>query len=748
MELQRIGRYDIKLLIGQGGMSSVYLGYDPRSQREVAIKILPPYYMHSTKFRERFEREALMIALLEHPAIVPVYDMGEEDGQPYIVMRYMSGGSLGDKLKKGPIPLRDCMEMYLRLAPALDTAHARGVTHRDVKPDNLLFDKYDNVFLSDFGLARLRETIGFANISDGSILGTPAYMSPEQIQGDREIDGRSDIYSMGIVLYQMLCGTVPFSGTTAASIMMMHLVNPVPQISEQNKTLPTAIQTVLDIAMAKDPDDRYQSAGDFAKALQAVTTGVHKKITLQNTAGTATKRPVDRSTLIIPAKKATSTTRKGAGTTGKPLEMNGSKAPIPGETNGARKTTAPEVVSDRPRGEKSLAPSTSQPDPLQKPPRTIPWRGLLVGFIVILVLSLTLILGSLDVFPFSLLTSSSNPPNNSLVQKNPTIKASGTEASSSLTPVILGQADKLAFVKSSDIWTSDLDGSDLVRLTTDGAKKSNLHWSPDGQSVIYSSANCINLVGLLTRQVLTLTCFTGIPSISAFDISPDGQKVALGLAQTDLYLLPYTQLFNLRQASLPSDIHALAQCSFYAPYNTREALKAVKWSLTEDRLAMLLSSTVDGVYRDEINILDFSQCTASPLMVKEILPTYFLFTLQGYYDHPEITSLSWNGNDQLLLNGYVNNEGFGDLQLYNLDQNQSRELVPNGSCCYRDAHWSPDGTYLFYSYQPEAGGEISLYYTPSSKLSQSGGSMVSLALPAGFLTSGLETLQPALRTAH
>ena len=748
MELQRIGRYDIKLLIGQGGMSSVYLGYDPRSQREVAIKILPPYYMHSTKFRERFEREALMIALLEHPAIVPVYDMGEEDGQPYIVMRYMSGGSLGDKLKKGPIPLRDCMEMYLRLAPALDTAHARGVTHRDVKPDNLLFDKYDNVFLSDFGLARLRETIGFANISDGSILGTPAYMSPEQIQGDREIDGRSDIYSMGIVLYQMLCGTVPFSGTTAASIMMMHLVNPVPQISEQNKTLPTAIQTVLDIAMAKDPDDRYQSAGDFAKALQAVTTGVHKKITLQNTAGTATQRPVDRSTLIIPAKKATGITRKGAGTAAKPSEVNGSKAPITGETNGVRKMTAPEVVSDRPRGEKSLAPSTSQPDPLQKPPRTIPWWGLLVGFIVILVLSLTLILGSLDVFPFSLLTSSSNPPNNSLVQKNPTIKASGTEASSSLTPVILGQADKLAFVKSSDIWASDLDGSDLVQLTTDGAKKSNLHWSPDGQSVIYSSANCINLVGLLTRQVLTLTCFTGIPSISAFDISPDGQKVALGLAQTDLYLLPYTQLFNLRQASLPSDIHALAQCSFYAPYNTREALKAVKWSLTEDHLAMLLSSTVDGVYRDEINILDFSQCTASPLMVKEILPTYFLFTLQGYYDHPEITSLSWNGNDQLLLNGYVNNEGFGDLQLYNLDQNQSRELVPNGSCCYRDAHWSPDGTYLFYSYQPEAGGEISLYYTPSSKLSQSGESMASLALPAGFLVSSPESLQPALRTAH
>src|SRR4030065_1095250 len=146
--------------------------------------------------------------------------MGEDDGQPYIVMRYMSGGSLAEKLKKGLIPLRECVDMYLRLAPALETAHARGVTHRDVKPDNLLFDKYDNVFLSDFGLARLRETIGFANLSDGSIMGTPAYMSPEQIQGDREIDGRSDIYSMGVVLYQMLCGSGAFYGTTDASVKM------------------------------------------------------------------------------------------------------------------------------------------------------------------------------------------------------------------------------------------------------------------------------------------------------------------------------------------------------------------------------------------------------------------------------------------------------------------------------------------------------------------------------------------------
>jgi serine/threonine protein kinase len=726
MELQHIDRYDIKSMIGQGGMSTVYLGYDPRSQREVAIKILPPYYLHSTKFRERFEREAYMIALLEHPAIVPVYDMGEEDGQPYIVMRYMSGGSLGDKLKKGPIPLREAMEMYLRLAPALDTAHARGITHRDVKPDNLLFDKYDNVFLSDFGLARLRETIGFANISDGTIMGTPAYMSPEQIQGDREIDGRSDIYSMGVVLYQMLCDEVPFSGTTAASVMMMHLVNPVPQILEQNKTLPTAIQTVLDTAMAKKPDDRYQSAGEFAKALQAVTTGVHRKPSIRAAQTNAV------------------TSTQGATVHPAPTTGNGALTPAPAAIT---RTPTPATTAPPRKSETHLSSSSSHPDPLLKKRFILPVWGWIVSAAVIFLLALAFILWSQGVFPFNPSSGLLQKPDNPSILETQPSQTIGTVTASSRGPIVLGQADMLAFVKSSDIWASSLDGSDLNQLTTDGEKKSNLHWTPDGQSVIYTSGNCINLVGLHTKEVINLTCFTGVPSISAFDISPDGQQVALGLDQSKLYLLPYTQLFNLPQESLPANIQSVSKCSYYAPYNTGDVLKTAAWSLANNRLAMLLSTLVDGSYRDEISIMDFNQCTATPELVMAILPTHFLFTLRGYYDHPEITSLSWNGTDQLLVNGYMK-EGFGDLQLYDLKQNQSQELAPNGSCCYRDAHWSPDGTYLFYTYQPELGGDVSLFYTPASSLSEPGASMASLALPAGFLTGATESLQPALRAAH
>jgi hypothetical protein len=344
-------------------------------------------------------------------------------------------------------------------------------------------------------------------------------------------------------------------------------------------------------------------------------------------------------------------------------------------------------------------------------------------------------------YPFSLLKSSAPTPT-SLVEQN---EQTGTLAPAPLT---LGKADKLAFLKDSDIWVSDLDGSDLTQLTTDTGRKTHLNWSPDGQSILYTSDNCLNMVGLQTRQILTLTCFTGISSINAFDISRDGQDVALGLDQSDLYLLPYAKLFNLRQASLPQELPSLALCSYYAPYHTTDQLKEVNWSLGDDRLAVLLSKSSGGTSRDEIQVLDFSQCRPSPQVVNEILPTYFLFTMRGYFDHPEISGLSWNGSNQLLLNGFLNTGGFGDLQLYNLDQNQSQDLAPNGTCCYRDIHWSPDGTYLFYTYQPESGGEISLHYIPVSQLGQPGSEMTSLVLPAGFITSGTESLQPALRTSH
>jgi len=246
---RKIGRYEVKGELGHGGMSTIVHAYDPRFHRDVAIKLLPWEFIH-TNLRERFQREAQAIALLEHPAIVPVYDIGEEHGRPYIVMRYMSGGSLSDRLSYGALSVQEAVDMISRLSQASDAAHARGIVHRDVKPDNILFDQYGTVFLSDFGLARLKETGGFANISDGNILGTPAYMSPEQIQG-KELDGRSDVYSLGVVFYHMITGIAPYTGNSVPSILMMHLINPVPRLHDVNKELPLSFEKIIQTAMAK-----------------------------------------------------------------------------------------------------------------------------------------------------------------------------------------------------------------------------------------------------------------------------------------------------------------------------------------------------------------------------------------------------------------------------------------------------------------------------------------------------------------
>ena len=207
MEPQKFGRYEIKAEIGRGGMATVYHAYDPRFEREVALKVLPREMLHDPQFRTRFEREAKTIAMLEHPAIVPVYDFGEEDGQPYFVMRYMTGGSLSDRMKHGPMTIQEVAHLFERLAPALDEAHAKGIIHRDLKPGNILFDQYGEPYISDFGIAKIAATQ--TNVTGSAIVGTPAYMSPEQAQGEG-IDGRSDIYGLGVILFEMLTGQQPY----------------------------------------------------------------------------------------------------------------------------------------------------------------------------------------------------------------------------------------------------------------------------------------------------------------------------------------------------------------------------------------------------------------------------------------------------------------------------------------------------------------------------------------------------------
>lgn len=249
--------------------------------------MLPPQFTHDPTFRVRFEREAQIIANLEHPAIVPVYDFGEEEAQPYLVMRYMPGGSLADLLQQGSLPPTKVAEILMRIAQALDRAHGQGVIHRDLKPGNILFDQYGDPFLADFGIAKLAEAT--ATITGSSIIGTPAYMSPEQVKGQK-LDNRSDIYTLAVIVFEMLTGRQPYEAETPMGQAFKHVLEPVPHILEQNPQLTPAIDETLTQGLAKKPDDRFATAVDFVLALKTaislpetpVTPQVQPQIDRQN----------------------------------------------------------------------------------------------------------------------------------------------------------------------------------------------------------------------------------------------------------------------------------------------------------------------------------------------------------------------------------------------------------------------------------------------------------------------------------
>jgi hypothetical protein len=239
-------------------------------KRQVAIKVLPRQFTFDPQFRGRFQREAEIIAGLEHPYIVPVYDFGEHEDQPFIVMRYMPGGTLSERLEGGALPAPEIAGLFERLCTALDFAHTQGIIHRDIKPDNVLFDADGGAFLSDFGIARLIEAS--AALTGTGVIGTPAYMSPEQARGASALDGRSDIYSLGVVLFQAFTGRLPFKADTPMGLAVAHINDPVPDLTASRPDLPPANNAIIHRAMAKDPASRFATARELAQAIRQAQT--------------------------------------------------------------------------------------------------------------------------------------------------------------------------------------------------------------------------------------------------------------------------------------------------------------------------------------------------------------------------------------------------------------------------------------------------------------------------------------------
>jgi len=771
---EKFGRYEIKSEIGRGGMATVFHAYDPRFERDVAIKVLPREFLHDPQFRARFEREAKMIALLEHPAIVPVYDFGEENEQPFIVMRYMSGGSLSDRLQKETFSLSQSAQIIERLAPALDAAHSRGIVHRDLKPGNILFDQYGNAFLSDFGIARLAQA-GGGTLTGTAIIGTPAYMSPEQVQGDKEIDGRSDIYALGVIFFQLLTGSVPYHADTPAKVMMMHLLEPVPQLQKAKQDVPVDYQTVIKHAMAKDPEQRFSTAGEMATALSTIMRGektptlTGPKITYEPTLVSSGAPPsqtvVSEKTPGEPAKESVPT-RKGippvlfiiGGLAGigliavlavvaaiilrpkspslKPTTTHAIVAPVDTQTYTTTPTEAPTFTSTSlPPSLTPNLPPTDTPSPTDtlvptEPPTYTPTPT-----------------------PESTDTQVPLPTDTQVPLPTDTQVPLPTDTQVPVpVAAVIGGADKIAFVNANNIFVVNVDGTELIQLTTDNAEKNQLEWTPDGEKIIYISGGLVQTVDL-AGKVEVIVSFTYAQSLDAFEISPDSTKVAISLNQ-ELFIVPL-DWERLGKVHAKSGLVNMAACPDQAPF-TNYSAKTVHWSADSTKLAVtFLGSDAQGKWIDLIDVLDVSYC-GKPNRIDEFPATRF--TISGYEKSPTIQNFDWDGISLFSLTGFIRNGGYGNLYIYNMERRQPYTTITgatyvdpiNNTCCYRDPRWSPDGQYLLFVFQDIGMGANSvskLYYIPYGSIG-TGRSYEPLLLPETFFTNPREKPQPALRPAR
>jgi serine/threonine-protein kinase len=351
--------YTIEGEVGRGGMGVVYRARDERLQRRVAIKVLPPELAFQKDIRERFTREAQTAAKLSHPHIVPIHTVGEGQGLVYFVMGYVDGESVAARIRRrGKLPVDEARRIMSETADALSAAHALSIIHRDIKPDNILLEgSRGRVMVTDFGIAKaLSSSSGATLTGAGVAIGTPAFMSPEQAAGEREIDGRSDVYSLGVVSYQMLTGELPFTAPTVAGILMKQITEPAPDLRTRRPEVPEDLALAVSRCLEKDPENRWPSADALRRGLESRIVGGYRPTGTtfrgQRPSAQASPRPLAGS-------------RAGAGVGPGRRDLGARPGlgprPVPGARGDALRRR-----DSRDRNEKDLIPDTGEPRIVQK----------------------------------------------------------------------------------------------------------------------------------------------------------------------------------------------------------------------------------------------------------------------------------------------------------------------------------------------------------------------------------------------
>ncbi len=685
---QKFKRYEVIEELGIGGMATVYRAYDPLFEREVALKVLKRELLEDPELKERFERETKIVAKLEHAAIVPVYDVGFDNGQLFYVMRYMTGGSLSERINAGSLDLEQVAYILLRLADALDYAHRKGIIHRDLKPANILFDEVGNAFISDFGIAKFAQAA--TRITHSGIIGTPRYMSPEQARGE-EIDGRSDLYSLGVLLFEILGGKAPFEATTPLALAFKHATEPAPDILKVNPDLPPELGPILKKAMEKEPGDRYETCAEFANAfLEALPSGA-----------------APNAKLITPLP---------------PRPPHRHEAP----------TQAPSV-----------------PEPAQRSRKNVWMIGGLAALILI-TFGLWRTFG-----PNSPINDSTSTPETATATNIPPSPTPSPTASATITPtetlapspapiVENGGAINIALTSNREIYLMDMNGGNIKQLTKTGIPKFDLQWLPGGNELLYGEGKCVYKVNVEESQPQPerIACFTD-ERFEGFRVSPDGNHVAISIERR-LIVLP----FDLELLGTAKSAFELQRSEKVCVNYSEVAVKGAQWSADGKSLAILYQSAIGQRLGETVRIMDvdLARCKAvDPLVIDEFPGGHFV--PEGYGALPVLPSYHWDGRERFLLNTYIRNGGYGDLYLYDMAAARETHLNPvNGVCCYRSATFSPDGTRILFAFQDigkGSGSRTELYYIPLDGSQP----VVPFRLPLDIFKDIRENIMLALRPA-